>query len=247
MSELKIDKLFREKVGDNQVKPSNEAWEKLSTKLKKDKGGKELWYWYVAASLVLLAGASVIWMNISPNRAPVVADSAPAQMQSNDTPEEILPKEEALLPQHLAMTESRKIEEKRETEKATVKAEKESVVPEQSEDGSTQPEEQLAQIQTENVERSVPLAEELGEEEAPLLAISDETTVPTLSEPEDYPEIRIVYKASKKTEPDRNTLQKVVELARDIRQADIGLGTLRDAKNELLAFSLKKEKEPLEK
>lgn len=245
MSELKIDKLFREKVAYNRVTPSTEAWDKLSAELKKNGQGKGLWYWYAAASVAVLVGAGVILMNVQPHDTPV------AQNTDRQTPvEKAAPEQVAAQVMQTSPAEPEAHEEKNDgREKHEINA---PVMQSNKNDGAlttvvieeTTHTEALAEAE---IEKIVPAEPEMLEEEH-LLAIHEEPEMaPEIAANIEYPEIRIVYKSSKKSEPDKNALQKVVELARDIRQADIGLGTLREAKNELLALSLRKEKQSSEK
>lgn len=64
MNDIKIDKLFHDKLDAFESKPSLDAWDKINDNIKKKKGRSSIWLYAIAASLVLAFSSTVIWMNI---------------------------------------------------------------------------------------------------------------------------------------------------------------------------------------
>lgn len=249
-----IDKLFQSKLSGKTVKPSEEAWAKLSGALNKPKKARVFVYWSVAACVAVLLSAAVYFStrNTAEITAPVAeqkiaGEEGPMNDERNDFAE-------------IQQNEETEIAAKEEVEKApglhlsaeskkhlSTEIKERNPINRQAETG--QPKEELAETVTqgqakENRETTDEALPEVQKEEAsPLQLLALELPSPAdvaQKEEENYPEIKIIYKSSETTHENKRTLQKVVGLARDIREADIGLGTLREAKNELLAFGIKK-------
>lgn len=63
MNELKIDKLFQDKLATYEVQPSTDAWNKIDARVPNKRGGNKYWLYAVAASLVLILTSVFIWTN----------------------------------------------------------------------------------------------------------------------------------------------------------------------------------------
>jgi len=63
MNELKIDKLFQDKLATYEVQPSTDAWNNIDTRIQNKSGGNKFWLYAVAASLVLILTSVFIWTN----------------------------------------------------------------------------------------------------------------------------------------------------------------------------------------
>jgi hypothetical protein len=63
MNEVKIDKLFHDKIATYEVQPSIDAWNKIGTRIQNKRGGSKYWLYAVAASLVLILTSVFIWTN----------------------------------------------------------------------------------------------------------------------------------------------------------------------------------------
>lgn len=251
-----IDKLFQRKLSGKTVKPSEEAWAKLSGALKKPKKVRFFVYWSVAASVAVLFSVAVYLFtrNAAKVAAPVTEQKVDgsedlmngerkgfAEMQQNDETD-IAVKEEGEKAADLFLSaESKTSISKERRERNPVVRQAETV----------QPKEKLAEsmpLDQADEYRETPdeaLPEVQNEDASPLQLLALELPSPVdvaQKEEENYPKIKIIYKSSETTHENKRPLQKVVGLARDIREADIGLGTLREAKNELLAFGIKKVK-----
>lgn len=69
MNEMKLDRLFEEKLGNIEVSPSAQAWEKLNAGISQKqtkKSNKAIWF-AVAASIVVVLVSGVILINLSSN------------------------------------------------------------------------------------------------------------------------------------------------------------------------------------
>jgi hypothetical protein len=67
MNEVKIDKLFQDKLASYEVQPSLDAWEKVDARIEQKRGNNRYWLYAVAASLVLILTSVYIWTD--PNNA----------------------------------------------------------------------------------------------------------------------------------------------------------------------------------
>lgn len=63
MNDVKIDKLFQDKLATYEVQPSMDAWDKIDTRIQNKSGGNKYWLYAVAASLVLILTSVFIWTN----------------------------------------------------------------------------------------------------------------------------------------------------------------------------------------
>jgi len=71
MDKNKIDKLFKEQLGNLEHSPSSDAWEKIAAGLDQKEGNNKVVIWYrymaIAASLVILLVAGILFMRDTDN------------------------------------------------------------------------------------------------------------------------------------------------------------------------------------
>ncbi len=263
MKEYKMDELFREKLAVRKEIPSDKAWEKLSAELNKNKKKKAMVYWYAAAGIALLLGLGYAFLYQTPvheNHHPMAENEAINQYQENNLSETEIIKEET------AVVDANTISSSQDNVEPQLA---ESVQPIQREEIITnadiidetpsinldnkEEEENLAENEIENKGIEELVAQEIEpveentthqmiEEEIKtdeVLAYQGENSITK----EDYPEIVITYKKTDTQEKPEKALHKIVKLAKDISEGGYGIGQLREAKNELLAFERKSNKD----
>ncbi|GEM_PF-2672675 len=263
MKEYKIDQLFREKLADRKVRPSDNAWEKLNSGLGEERKKKSWIYWSVAASVILLIGIGMLFFssseiavkeqrmaenptieeqrsipteslqeveepdlsmeNTSENLAENINPQAVDKSSSDPDPEKVNEN-----PIEETRNQSAEItEEKNIVSEESVNPEVEEVLVAESVEPITVEEEEESII-PEKIEPAI------EEEPQSQLALNEQKE-------ESYPEITIVYKKSDTQTQKTTTFKKIVTIARDITEGEYGIGELREAKNELLAFGKRKE------
>lgn len=223
----RIDELFKNKLANHQVAPSADAWQKVEAGLTKKNNA---WVWRLAAAFVLfglLSGAWYLWNTNS--------EAQPELVQQPSTPQ----KENTVLvqPEEQKQNLVAEVETKSESEQTKKKTTKTNT-------SETKKETQPEKAEKENVEESVvvisqtevSVAENKTEPAPARKPIVIEFTLepmPAVTEPP-------VVLAS--ADDDKSGLQKILEKARDIKNGDSELGSLRDAKNELFALDFRKDK-----
>lgn len=212
----RIDELFRNKLANHPVAPSADAWQKVEAGLTKK---NSVWVWRLAAALVLfgLVSAWYLWRSAEVQPELVQQPVSPTQ---KEIPVIVQPEEQK---QNLAETKkgtprNQKVNSKRSTSEIK-KAEPEKVNT-QSE-VTIQPEILITENKTEPAPVRKPIVIEFT-----LDAIPAPITEPAMASAGD----------------DKSGFQKILEKARDIKNGESELGSLRDAKNELFAFDFRKDK-----
>jgi hypothetical protein len=226
-----IDQLFKNKLGDLNLPPSEEAWAKVEAGL--SKRNKVIIYWRAAAVFVLLGLLISAWYlftgsivskqeqltlsglqkptpeiikeSIEPNKAQTLAPAL-------DTPKKITTKKQ-----------SKKYNNTQDIDKPTV----------------TETTTELAQNLSLNSEML-----ELNESIASVNEVKQEKAIVIEFELPAIAQTNSLDVVSVSTEPEKsNGIMKLLETARDVKNGDAELGnSLRDIKNELLAFDFKKDK-----
>lgn len=213
----RIDELFRNKLANHQVAPSADAWQKVEAGLTKK---NSIWVWRLAAALVLFGLVSAWYLWRSAEVQPELVQQ-PAPPTQKEIPVIVQPEEQK---QNLAETKketplNQKVNSKRATTEIK-KAEPEKVNTIQPE-VTIQPEILITENKTESTPVRKPIVIEFT-----LDAIPATITEPAMASAGD----------------DKSGLQKILEKARDIKNGESELGSLRDAKNELFAFDFRKDK-----
>jgi hypothetical protein len=215
----KVDKLFKEKLGEHSVPPSAKAWERVEINLSKK--NKTITWFRMAAAFVLVGLftlAMIQWKNSSNERIQVaVKKDSVIQQKELQNP---LAEKETVFP----------IEDKKtpKTKRLTKKAEQNL----QSEitNSVKQEENQVAIVNEETLIVTEVESPKVSAKKTMKLIFN----LPTIeSKPE---EMVVAAEEEKKT-----GLQKAFDAARDIRNGEV-LGSLREAKNDLFAREFKKDK-----
>lgn len=222
----RIDELFKNKLANHQVAPSADAWQKVEAGLTKKNSA---WVWRLAAAFLLFGLLSGVWYLWNTN-----SEVQPELVQQPNTPqkENTVPVQPEEQKQNLvaeAETKSESVTQpKKKTNKTNTSASKKETQPEEEKAEEpqvvlTQTEVLVAENKTETATARKPIVIEFTLEPMPA----------TVTEP-------AVVLAS--ADDDKSGLQKILEKARDIKNGDSELGSLRDAKNELFALDFRKDK-----
>lgn len=225
-----IDHLFREKLGDHSVQPSPMAWEKLESRLARNKKGMALWM-RIAASLLLLGGlTALLWLSVqnTQKQLDTVADQ--------ELPREIVPLETPNRPEIPAV----EYQEQKVTppvKKAAVKKPTPSVV-----------NPKLAAVPPAESEPAVPEripVKELAVIELPPMDTDLLVADNTVSVQEEQVPNKVSYKITiisngLRATPEKETLvgeieNKIEKIGGVIGKVDQGFADLQDAKNNLFA------------
>jgi hypothetical protein len=213
----RIDHLFKDKLDEYKVAPSDEAWGRVQAGLKKN---RLIILWRIAAAVVI-AAALIGWLNMNKD-----ADLPPELVQKpmQKTPEEIvLPsqpgepeaKEKTLLAKQTNPTGAKYRKDEKPVEPVTRT--------EEHVETGTLPLQAIAEIK--------PGAEEVK----PDKAIVIEFTLPAIVTSDT--QLAGVVKEQK------SGLKKFIDTARDVKNGDADVsGGLREMKNELLAFDFIRNK-----
>ena len=216
-----MDKFFKEKLENHSIPPAQQSWEKVETKISKK---NNLALVLRVAAAVLLAGlfVTVIINQAYQEKAPAVADN---EAKNTEAPRA---KNEEESPTKIQSTQDHSVVESHRKRVAKTHSEETSGKIIQPEATVTPdpvvliPEEQLvAEVQPEPArKKKLVLVYSL-----PTVA---KTTDPALVGPE---------------EEKRSGLQKVMDVAMEVKSGDNPLGDLRQAKDELFAQGFRKDKD----
>ncbi|NVK48974.1 MAG: hypothetical protein HWE09_04360 [Cyclobacteriaceae bacterium] len=246
-----IDVIFREKLENHEVKPSQLAWERLEHQLpKQEKSNVGIYWWAAAAAVVILFFVGSLLRNPS---QPLQEENLTAEkMEATETESIQIPEQEEVL---LAENFKEETQENSnpENEKPKVKSQKAQTNPEvknQFEETSTNliaeaqiPETEKEVIQKEETPIAIPIERELPE----LKPMDLNQTVAELKteEPEE-PAYRLTI-ISDGIKEDKNLIadlgKKVDQVGGLLGKVDEGFANLQDAKNNLFAsLTTRKEK-----
>lgn len=225
----KVDKFFKEKLEGHTLTPSAQAWEKLEGHLSK-KNRTVIWV-RIAAGIALLALVSVaivVYLGGSGDSHELVKDvTTPSK---NDQKPEVTKDEPQPTPAPVVESTPALAQK--------TQSKKRDVLTVQS--GSNVPK----GVEAPQIEETIPSIEE---QPAPKLAQANAPTAPTeksivlvytlpalKKQPEPEP---VVAEETKKT-----GLERVLEIAREVKNSDSPLADLRDAKDDILALDFKKDR-----
>jgi len=255
MKKHKIDQLFAEKLKNHKTPPSDKLWETLDEELG-EPAGKRMGMWWKAAAVILLCLSAGLWVYQASNDDERLVTQegqtieAPGQAPQNDTKAEatestrqkavtapsVSEKEDTpLLAEEKTTPPSENIEEKQPAQPmpAPVRTE------------AARTETLVAEQPVQTIEKLEPVAGIATEKEATILENNDlpaevTTVVAEVREP-----VKIIYKANTSKKEDKDS--KFFEVVKDIKNGDLGLAELRDAKSELIASAFSKLKDKKEK
>lgn len=246
-----IEKLFQEKLKNHQVVPPAKTWEKLNTRLHQKRKKLTLFYWKIAASiLVFIGGVGVAYIHLNGPNTPL------PRVGSNHLTQHSLPEMKV---DEVPATESKPSEESKnfymEPKQTAVETEKDSSDPikEKKLPSSTK----ANQSQKENADTKV-FSKPHDLTEVPTiqpntirpLAIKEYLEDPVLpqvtliSRAEGNSPIKIIYKGAKPQEK-HTSLEKTFAFIDHLKSANISFSELRKAKDEWITktFSAKNDEE----
>lgn len=250
-----IDRLFRDKLKYHPIRPSGDAWDKISNNLQKRKG-KAIWIWASAAAiaLVCISITAVMYMQSGTEIADKqVPESDQSIIESNE--KELLAEE--MKPN---LNDKTTAIQRKSTDKPIIKNSHNDVIQEKAPGKNPPKENQVANIETKTTSmqhrelkvQPIPIQESNQiAENLPDIALEKGKTPPAKQE---KMAITIIYKSGNKNkqslmasdtgnkEESKSTLEKIVDKAKEIKSSDLGLAGLREAKDELLALEPKVEK-----
>lgn len=219
----RIDEFFKTKLENHQLAPSADAWQKIEAGLTKKNSA---WIWRLAAAFILfglLSGAWYLWNNTTEEPELV------QQPESTPQKENLMPVQPEERKQNLVADS--KTERKQKTEvKVNASQNKKEHEPEKI---NTQIEEPQVAI----VQPDVLVAESKVPETTTRKPIVIEFTLEAMPVKTTEP----AY-ADATADDDKSGFQKILEKARDIKNGESELGSLRDAKNELFALDFRRDK-----
>lgn len=228
----RIDQLFKEKLSEHNLPPSAEAWTKVQAGL--STGTNKIVYWRIAASLLLfglLASAWFLLNNTVELETQQVAQkdktiAPPVQKNADDTAIQ-------KVDETLAQTEQKKTEPRQKT-KSTLVATSQQVIKDEKADKVLPLEDNKTLNQAESIiTESVTTASTVVEK-----PIVIEFTLPAIEEAHTATIASVNESETKST-----GIKKIFETALDVKNGDAEFGnSLREIKNELLAFDFKKDK-----
>jgi hypothetical protein len=220
----KVDKLFKEKLEAHTLQPSTQAWEKVESHLSK-KNKMVVWL-RIAAAIALLGLLTFAALNWSVNKTPKV----------ELVKEEIKPAPKETTP--VIEDQKKKAEEDKQVAKAPVKKKANVVTAVITNETEPQQETQQEKQQVAVIEALPPA----NKNETTVKAEKTITLVYSLPAiKKQAPEAPVVAEARK------TGLERVLEIAKEVKNADNPLGELREAKDDILAFEFKKDRDKTKK
>lgn len=255
MKEHNIDQLFRQKLQEHHVAPTPAAWEQLSSSLQQRRRKKRGGYYAAAAAVALLLSASWLWLQLQeqvPANEPAVAVTEVQQPSVQP-----LPADEQLAPAAGAATVATatpvltpEVPEASSAPALASTAAQQRAVRKQAKTRSITPAVQHLQQQetapvVQQMVNELPetvLALELPEPapmqvQLPQEEITVSTPAPVYASAE---QVIIRYSTAAPAEEKDNTPEKALSLLQKVKQGEIGLASIRQAKDNLLSGKFSK-------
>ncbi len=264
MKNKKIDNLFRNKLILHEVAPSANAWSKLEDKMTPKKSGYMV-YWRVAAVLILLITSVFVLYDFNGGETIVATteEKNPKESEVKDIENEIINNDSEIQLADTEYIEEKKKEAIEDIPKQVIKrstthlAVKRQIKKQQTIDFSTPKEQQELMADNGVVKEGV-----LTKEDALKLTekIEDDKTVAVVKNAQgvqnksyDFgPKVVITFKKDKVEKKEaiagikddknkkRKLFRKVLNFAKEIRAKNIGIASIREAKDELFTARSKK-------
>jgi hypothetical protein len=256
MNRNKIDRMFERKLASHEVAPSPMAWEKIQQKAQKK--GTPWWVWGIAASVVVLATLAVFLKNqeleISHSEAPVVAENTPisedtsASISLENTSKEELEKPAESAPNTPAPKVATPAPHKSSQPAGVTSQKDKPLIAEATEKNNAST---LPEIQQAEADARTPATPAPGGRKTLIYTIAKLTTPESSPHEKAQGEEKEASEASEASEAIEATeatgMKRLMEIAKDVRNGEVGMADIREAKNELFAFNFKrKEKETQE-
>ena len=220
----RIDDLFKNKLANHQVAPSADAWQKVETGLTKKNSA---WVWRLAAAFILfglLSGAWYVWNNNTEVQPELVQ-----QPEGSPQKENLIPVQPTEQKQNLVADS--KTERKQKTTIKGNASENKKEHEGETEKITPEPLVEIVQPAILVTENKIP---ETTPTRKPIVIEFTLEAMPVKTTESVFADATV--------DDDKNGLQKILEKARDIKNGESELGSLRDAKNELFAFDFRKDK-----
>ena len=228
----RLDELFKNKLSDHSLAPSVNAWDRVKDRLAK-KNNKPL-VLRIAAAALLVGALTTTLLRLSSNDP---ASNSPPSVSLGKNAESKISTERPANPSPRSIA----VEKKKRAQQTVVKKKRERA----------DENDRRAVIEDQNnVTLSI-----MGAEEPNQPNDSSGTVSTTNSQPIDEKPIVLVYRlesigpnpvvdsASAPGPREMSGLLKAINFARDAKNGDVGLGNLRQAKDELFVFNFKKDKQ----
>lgn len=261
MSNKELDSLFKSKLENLEKTPSADAWSKIQAQ---SQPKKPVWLWMrVAAAILLLLVSGIVVWNFTRNEMPT-NDT----LVANETKPESTITEDTIIANNVeqsAKVEQPALIDPQTEDKTQVKEIESNSLPKQHNKVKPQLTESKNAIAQKTTEEPLPEVNEIIEQSSTetLIAENDKSDATieneTASEQqategttlvfniEDFKKVEVAANASEiesntETDEPKKGINKVLNLMKELK-SDAGIGDLREAKNEIFAFNLKKEKD----
>ena len=264
MKKHKIDQLFAAKLKNHKTPPADKVWGILEEELG-ETPGRRMGVWWKVAAVVLLCLSAGLWVyhEVDTNRKLMVQQEDPKvntaeQPAQNETKRLEENRDETFrLPTSPDKTKSPLVAEQHNASPSPEK--KQEKLHEQQDVTATQPkpsegqtsETWVAEQPVRTVESIEPVANIAVEpEEEVTLENNDLPDKVTAVAVEVRKPVTIIYKANTNTKADEAETEKdskFFEVVKDIKNGDLGLAELRDAKSDLIAAAFSKLKDKRDK
>ena len=247
MKKNEIDKLFAEKLREHKTPPAGKVWETLAEELGETPGRKVGVWWKIAAT-VLLCLAAGLWTY----RANKVDEKIIAVQEEQPSVGE--PSTQSMEPVEMGKDTTEEMPTLSippENNKPTQLAEQQVIPSVKEQEKRNMPQTQISKAEppVRSVEPLKTLATLDVEEEAP--AVEDNNFPEEIAVAKVGAEVRapvtIIYKADAPKNQEEEKDNKFIEIVKEIKNGDLGLAELRDAKSELLASAFSRLKDMREK
>jgi hypothetical protein len=216
----KVDKLFKDKLEEHSLQPSAQAWEKVEAHLGK-KNKMVIWL-RVAAVLMLFGVLTFVGLNWNDEepRKELVKESG-VRSQESGVKEQKVEEKPSVIEQHT--TPKRVIRKKKKVIDEAPVVEKGI-------------EQQIAVIEPQKIEHPTPNIEPITINQQPTTkkGITLTYSLPTIKKQEEP--------VLAQEEPKKTGLERVLEIAREVKNGDSPLAELREAKDDIFALDFRKDK-----
>ena len=260
MKKHKIDQLFAGKLKNHKTPPADKVWETLEEELG-ETSGRRMGVWWKVAAVVLLCLSVGLWVyhEVDNNKKLMVqqedlkanTDEQPAQNETKSLEENR--DETSRLPTSPDKAESPLVAEQYNASSSLEKKQ------EQQDVTATQPKPSEAQTSETGVaEQPVRTVESIEPVANITVEPAEEVTLENNGLPDKVTAVavevrepvKIIYKANTQTKADAAETEKdskFFEVVKDIKNGDLGLAELRDAKSDLIAAAFSKLKDKRDK
>lgn len=267
MSNKELDNLFKNKLEDFEKSPASSLWDRIDKKIEQPKKRSPWIYLSIAASLLLLMSLSYIFLKndivTTGSQQVIASNNTETAINANDTVavEEAITEPIATVPEAVQNSVKKEvIEQSKEARKHTTTKKKEFIqLPPASElTASNNTKDDKEEIKTlDNKDEAVDLKiDELITNETAVAQISTpDATIPETSASEvkkskggqtlvfdisQFEDSKTTVAAAD-TDKKESKLLQIFNKAKELKQGEGGLGEIRAAKNNILAFNGKKE------